>query len=307
MSIGKLPNLKLLYVFATVVKCQGYARAQQELNLTTSAISNYMSELEDKLGFTLCHRGRGGFSLTPKGESFWQQSLNLLNNLDDFDRYTDSLRDEQSGTLRVGIIDAMVTNDEFPLSMAISRFNDTFPQVHINLQIKNPHALLQGILDNELDIAIGNFPIQSNSVVHYPLYREQHWLYCSDQHELFEAKDIQVPHITQARMVTRSYWSSSDLGRRGFRQCTATVESMEAQLLLILSGKYIGYLPDHFAQSWVNNRRLRILLPNKYGYQAPFSMIFRRGRHKEAMIRTMRDILQTRLTLDHSSSRLVMG
>lgn len=307
MSIGKLPNLKLLHVFTTVVKCQGYARAQQELNLTTSAISNYMSELEDKLGFTLCHRGRGGFSLTPKGESFWQQSLNLLNNLDDFDRYTDSLRDEQSGTLRVGIIDAMVTNEELPFSMAISQFNDAFPQVHINLQIKNPHALLQGILDNELDIAIGNFPIQSNSVIHYPLYREQHWLYCSDQHELFNSGALEGLHIAQARMVTRSYWSSSDLGRRGFRQSTATVESMEAQLLLILSGKYIGYLPDHYAQPWVNNHRLRVLLPEKYGYQAPFSLIFRRGRQKEALIRTMRDILQTGSTLVRDSHRLAMN
>lgn len=307
MSMGKLPNLKLLYVFTTVVKCQGYARAQQALNLTTSAISNYMSELEDKLGFTLCHRGRSGFSLTPKGESFWQQSLNLLSNLDDFDRYTDSLRDEQSGTLQIGIIDAMVSNEELPFSQAIRQFNDDFPQVHLHLQVKHPHALLQGILDNELDIAIGNFPLQSNSVVHYPLYHEQHWLYCSDQHALFNQSDIKNPHIAQARMVTRSYWSSSDLGRRGFRQSTATVESMEAQLLLILSGKYIGYLPDHYAQPWLNQQRLRVLLPEQYGYQAPFSLIFRRGRQKEPMIRTLRDILCSYSTLLHDHNQQAVG
>ncbi|MFP1263086.1 LysR family transcriptional regulator, partial [Klebsiella michiganensis] len=47
MSVGKFPNLRLLHVFITVAKYQGFANAQQELNLTVSAISNYMSELEE--------------------------------------------------------------------------------------------------------------------------------------------------------------------------------------------------------------------------------------------------------------------
>ena len=78
MSVGKFPNLRLLHVFITVAKYQGYANAQQELNLTVSAISNYMSELEEKLGIILCRRGRGGFSLTEKGETVLQQSIRKL-------------------------------------------------------------------------------------------------------------------------------------------------------------------------------------------------------------------------------------
>ncbi|EHD19778.1 MULTISPECIES: LysR family transcriptional regulator [Brenneria] len=293
MSIGKLPNLRLLYIFTVVAKHQGYARAQQELNLTISAISNYMSELEEKLGFVLCQRGRGGFALTLKGEAFLQQTLYLMNNLENFDRYTATLQGEQGGTLRLGVLDATVTDPVLSIADAIGRFSDRFPLVHINLQIKSPHALLQGILDNELDVAVGNFPLQGNSVIAHPLYREQHWLYCSDQHELFGVAHPEASHVAQMRMVTRSYWSSSDLGKRGFKQSTATVESMEAQLLLILSGKYIGYLPEHYALPWVQRRRLRALLPTDYGYQAPFSLIFRRGRSKEVLIRAIRDLLRS--------------
>ena len=54
-----LPDLKLLRIFASVVRHQGFATAQQELNLSTSAISTYMSQLEANLGLVLCHRGRG--------------------------------------------------------------------------------------------------------------------------------------------------------------------------------------------------------------------------------------------------------
>ncbi|MCP6330133.1 substrate-binding domain-containing protein, partial [Klebsiella pneumoniae] len=84
----------------------------------------------------------------------------------------------------------------------------------------------------------------------------------------------------------------AELARHGFKHSAATVESMEAQLILVLSGAYIGYLPEHYAQPWVEQKRLRGLLPATFGYQAPFSMILRRGRAKEPLILTFRDLLR---------------
>ncbi|HSX88628.1 MAG TPA: LysR substrate-binding domain-containing protein, partial [Pseudomonas sp.] len=63
----------------------------------------------------------------------------------------------------------------------------------------------------------------------------------------------------------------------------------------ILSGAYIGYLPEHYAQSWVEQGRLRVLLPATFGYQAPFSLILRRGRSREALLQTFRDLLKAQL------------
>ncbi len=221
-----------------------------------------------------------------------QQSLQLLQNMDDFENYACALKGDQAGTLRLGIIDSTVTDPMLSIAESIGRFSDHFPAVHLNLLIRSPHALLQGIQDNELDLAVGNFPMSSSNVISHALYREQHWLYCSDSHELFREHPISVDRIAQMRMVSRSYWNSLELGKRGFKQSIATVDSMEAQLILILSGKYIGYLPEHYALPRVRDRRLRALLPTEYGYQAPFSLIFRRGRSKEILIRTMRDLLR---------------
>ena len=287
MSVGKFPNLRLLHVFITVAKYQGYANAQQELNLTVSAISNYMSELEEKLGIILCRRGRGGFSLTEKGETVLQQSIDLLNSLEDFERNTASLRGEQTGIFNLGVIDSTITDPMLPMSDIIATFSERFPRVQINLQVRSPNALLQGVLNNELDLAVGTFSLQANSVISHPLY-------CGDKHPLFTVKHLTEALISPMRMVTRSYWSSSDLGRKGFKQSEASAESMEAQLMLILSGKYIGYLPEHYALPWVQAQKLRALLPTEYGYQAPFSLIFRRGRSKETLIRAMRDTIRTR-------------
>ena len=148
-------------------------------------------------------------------------------------------------------------------------------------------------------MAIGNFPSSVNNLVEERLYREQHWLYCSHLNPLFQQKHITTEQVIKCGIVTRSYWNNADLRKKGFGHSTATVESMEVQLTLILSGRFVGYLPEHYAQHLVSSGKLRPLLPSEFGYQAPFSLIFKRGRSKEVFIRTMRELL-TKQTADQA-------
>ena len=265
-----LPDLKLLRIFTAVVRYQGFAAAQQELNLSTSAISTYMSQLETQLGISLCHRGRGGFSLTSKGELFHQETLRLLGELEGFERYSAALKGELRGTLNLGVLDSTVSDPALPLAEVIGAYSQEHPGVHLHLSVASPYELQLAVLDNRLDLAIGAFSTRMNGLLYQPLYREQHWLYCSERHPLFTERRIPQEVIAQQRMVGRGYWSQAELARHGFKHSAATVESMEAQLILVLSGAYIGYLPEHYAQPWVDQGRLRVLLPATFGYQAPF-------------------------------------
>lgn len=285
------PDLKLLRIFACVARHQGFAKAQQELNLTLSAISTYMSQLESQLGFKLCERGRGGFSLTEKGELILTEAMRLIGEVDGFGAYAASLKGDLSGNLKLGVLDSTVTDRMLPLSDAIGVFCQRYPAVHLSLFIKNPYDLQEGLLNNELDLAVGFFPTRPPGLVFQPLYREQQWLYCSDRHPLYGQRDIPESLVSELNVVRRSYWSQSELGRHGFKRSVATVDSMEAQLFLILSGGYVGYLPEHYAQAWVDQGRLRVLLPAYFGYQSPFSLVSRRGCGREAPIQVMRDLL----------------
>ena len=42
---------------------------------------------------------------------------------------------------------------------------------------------------------------------------------------------------------------------------------------LILSGQFIGYLPEHYANEWVNKGLLKAILPEQYCYQIPLMLI----------------------------------
>jgi len=238
-----LPDLKLLRVFAAVVRHQGFANAQAELKLSVSAISTYMSQLETQLGVVLCHRGRGGFGLTSRGEHFHQQTLHLLGELEHFQRYAAGIKGELRGTFRLGVLDAMVDHPAFPLTQTIGLYAQKHPAVHLDLSVYSPYELQLALLNDRLDLAAGAAPMRMNGLLYQPLYHEQHWLYCSQRHALFTKPRVNNKQITQQRMVSRSFWNRAELARHGFRHSAATVEEMEAELILILSGAYIGYLP----------------------------------------------------------------
>lgn len=285
-----LPNLKLLQVFTTVVRCQGYSRAQQALNMSTPAISGYMSELEAQLGFVLCQRGRSGFALSARGEQFYAYSLQMLAQLDSWQQQVEALKSEQGGTFSLGVVDATVTDSALDLPGVIACFNQRFPAVFLSLSVRDPSELQQHLLEDRLDLAIGHFPLRISNLVTVPLYEEQHWLYCHPDHPLAQ-RAATMAEIQRSGIVTRRYWNQAELSKRGFRQSTASVESIEAQLTLILSGRYIGYLPAHYAQRWEQEGQLQRLLPEHFHFRAAFSFAFRRGRSREILIRAMREIL----------------
>jgi DNA-binding transcriptional LysR family regulator len=58
----------------------------------------------------------------------------------------------------------------------------------------------------------------------------------------------------------------------GVEKAEAHVANVEAQLILILSGAYIGYLPDHYAAPFVAEDTLRRIDVPRTAYGSPFSL-----------------------------------
>ncbi|TDR13992.1 LysR family transcriptional regulator [Marinomonas communis] len=286
----KRVNIRLLEVFVSVVRHQGYSGAQQDLNLTTSAISNYMSELEEHVGFILCRRGRSGFMLTEKGQKYLQYVETFLEEYDQLEKASLALDGNEVGAFNLAILDATVMDKTLNLPEILRAFHDEFPGTQLNLLTRGPHELVQGVLDERFDAAIGTFPSKVSNLIDIPLYKEQHWLYCSHQHPLFNEHLPSIEEVKKFGVVSRSYWKSADLRKRGFGYSTATVDTMEAQLALILSGRYVGYLPENYAELYMQKNLLKPITPSEFGFQAPFSLVFKRGRARELPIKKLREL-----------------
>ena len=265
-------DLRLIRIFCAITEARGLAGAQLLLNLSQSRISAGLAELEADLGVRLCHRGRSGFALTEAGSTVYAAALDLFEAVDRFSNRAGVVSSNLRRILRIGTVDAVATNPDLPLSAAFASFREQAPTVSIDFVTAGPEDLEAQLIGGSRDLIIVPSLAKRAEFTYAPLHAEKQSLYCSSAHPLARLKDAEIDTaaLSEHAFVARGYLNSSDLKRIGHRGAEATVETMEAQLVLILSGAFIGYLPAHYAEPWVDARRLQALRDDKFGYDSTF-------------------------------------
>ncbi|MEO3417168.1 LysR family transcriptional regulator [Roseovarius sp. CAU 1744] len=272
-------DIHLLTVFNSVVRNGGFSAAQVELGLSQPTISNHITALEERLGVRLCQRGRRGFMLTEKGQMVHRIGEALLDSLDEHSTQLAELKGNLVGRLKIAVVDATTTDRNFKLPLAIKRFTEAAPAVRIDLVISEPQEILHGILDGSQHIGIGSFDNVSNGLRLTDLYEETHALYCADTHSLFNAPAETITDDTLARQVWvhRGYWNKQRRKTLNLSDRDLFVHEIEAQLMLVLSGAYIGLLPLHLAAILEEQGRLRRLPKNQADYTCTMQIVTRSG------------------------------
>jgi biotin operon repressor len=102
-------DIRLLKLFRSVAECGGFSAAESVLGIGRSAISQQMSDLEQRLGLRLCQRGRAGFALTEEGREVYQSTQQLLAALESFRTEVNGLHQHLRGELNIGLTDNLVT------------------------------------------------------------------------------------------------------------------------------------------------------------------------------------------------------
>ena len=251
-------SLKHMQTFCTVVECGGFASAQAALGMSQPAISTHIRDFEIRLGFQLCQRGRSGFSLTEKGEMVYRKCREMLNAVSDFDADLGELRNKLTGTLRVGIVDNTITDEKLPISKALGQFFERQNDVSIKLEVLPPDRLENELLNGAIHLGIGPFQRSDSALNYQLLYRERHCFYFGRQHPLaaIDPADIDWETLQKYPVSSRAYLQHPELPGIANR---AWVSNMEAQAMLIKSGQFIGFLPEHYAQQWLDSGHMKKL------------------------------------------------
>lgn len=269
-------DIKLLRVFYVIAQCGGFSAAQAQLNLSQSAISTRMAQLEARLGCRLCERGRGTFKLTEEGHAVLLASRKLFASLEDFRTEVAEAQGSVTGELRLGIIDNSVTHEDDRIRAAIARFAAAAPNASLNIFIGGAVDLEQQVLDNRLHLAIGLFHHALEGLAYTTLFREEHVLYCATSHPFFDMPDADITagRLREARYVSWGYGEGLPGWKPPFDfKEVASSPYVEGVAYLILSGAYIGYLPSHYARAWVAERRIRPILEKETWRSVDFSLV----------------------------------
>lgn len=271
VSLGQVGDfeIRLLKVFEAVVESGGFSAAESELSIGRSTISTHIANLEDRLDLKLCRRGRGGFSLTEEGVEVYELMKELFVALDGFRSGVNALHVRLTGNLRVIASDAICMDPQARLPEAIAEFTAAAPEVNVLLDVKALNDIERMVLNDEADIGLIPFHRQLSGLNYAPLYADQFHLYCSRAHPLYDSpnSDALLEQVLAAKVVHAGIHTSPEVGSQLADMNKAAISYFyEARLAMILSGAYIGFMPDAFVQQQVASGELRALVPETKHY-----------------------------------------
>ncbi|MFK0309611.1 LysR family transcriptional regulator [Pseudomonas sp. NPDC090233] len=271
--LGQLhdPDLHLLRLFVTVVEAGGFSAAQGVSGLSQPTISQRMAQLEARLGYRLCSRGKRGFRLTEKGELLLDAARALLVSIEQFRQQANGVGGRLLGTVRVGMAENQDPAVSLRLASAISRFRERDESVQLELISAPPAELERLLLEQRLDYAISYFSGNQAAFDYEPLFEERQRLYCAKGHPLFGMTQITREQLLDADQVRHPYRFLKAGEPFQSRRSMAVAEQIESVLTFILSGRHIGYLPCHCAAGWERQGVLRAL-DTELDFGVPFTL-----------------------------------
>ena len=287
-------DLRLLRVFRAVVTCGGFAAAELELNINRSTISRHIKDLESRLGVTLCRRGRGGFALTDEGEQVFASARKMMASVEEFQHEVDELHQRLTGALSIAIFDKTASNPQCHISRAFAELDEQAPDVSPEIYVEPINSIERGVMEGRFHLGIIPNNRPSSSLDYYKLFEEQMYLYCADGHPLFgvAATQLSESRVRDSKFVGIGYHSPNmEMSRSLGLNRGATAHDQEAVAHLVLSGKYLGFLPEHYAKTFIAQGIMRCLLPDCFQYSCEFSAIVRHSPPPSRVVKTLLDAL----------------
>jgi len=255
-------DLRLLKVFVVLARCNGFAAAEVRLGKGKSAISADLTDLEQRLSVRLCQRGRSGFAITDEGRAVLEAAQTLFDGVDEFKDRVNTIAGRLSGELAL-YINYGAACTESPVAVALRSFARAHPSVFIQLISASSADIEQALLQGQADIAVTTLTREYAGLVSHPLFDETLRLYCGRSHPLFGTPDhaLNLDIINKQQIIESNNTTVQKIAgwdRPDFTFAART-NGLEARAIAVLSGVFLGILPDKYAEPWVQAGQMRAL------------------------------------------------
>ena len=145
-------DLRHLRLVAAVAEAGGQTRAARRLNLTQSALSHQLREIEGRIGAPLFVRASRRMVLTPAGERVLASAQRVLHEVDSLER--DLTSGEFAGGAGVVRLATECYTAYHWLPAVLTAFREEWPRVEVRIVPEVTADPVAALLDGALDLAI---------------------------------------------------------------------------------------------------------------------------------------------------------
>ena len=187
-----------LLAFRTLVQTGSFTETARILNLTQSAISHSVKNLETDLRCQLVTRTGRKINITADGEELYKDAQVILHQMEEARNRIQDRSNWGKGRLRIG---ASTTACQHILPNVLREFNECFPDCILNITPADTPELIQKVEMHEIDLAILVDPGAAKDIHMRPLFSDELILVTSPIHNFVQKGSIRMSEISQERLV----------------------------------------------------------------------------------------------------------
>jgi DNA-binding transcriptional LysR family regulator len=246
-------DLRQLTVLVAVAEAGSFSAAARALHTVQSNVSTHVARLERELGVPLVDRASG--ELTEEGLAVVSRARHIQAELDALSTDVAALRDEVSGTARLGCIG---TSARWLVPLVLEEVTRAHPKVHVIVVDATTTSLVPRLLADELDLAVVNLPVSNPDVVVEPLFDEDRILLAPAGHPLAERERVSLLDLARYELLLEPSGTAfrDELDREAAAagvelQAKAEVDGLRLIATLAFEGFGAAIVPATAAPAWL--------------------------------------------------------
>src|SRR5262245_9849466 len=282
-------NLDQLRALETVVELASFTGAARRLNLSQSAVSVQIRELEERCGVRLIERlGKKAYATTA-GREVIERARLVAKEADAITTAMRRFRDGWIGRVHIG---AALTALMYLLPPVLKKLRTEHPGIDLFISNAPTSAMVDGVLRNEMDIGLVTLPVEDSRLVVTPLHIEEMVaIFPAIARDIpkevtpeYAAEQFLVLEFGAVSALIRSWMASRSLAP----QSPMVLSAIEAVKIVISAGMGMSIVP---AMSVAQKSDDIVLRPLNPPLTRTLALIQHRNKPDELALRIVRDAL----------------
>jgi DNA-binding transcriptional LysR family regulator len=288
-----MDKLNSIKAFTKVVQHGSFAAAAREMQLSRSAVSKYVIDLEQELGVQLLVRTTRSASPTENGQAYYERCLAILADLEEADVTVTRLQAEPRGILRVN---APMSFGTLHLGPALSDFMERYAELQIQLILSDQQI---DPVQEGFDVTLRIADLPSSSLIARKI-APAHRVVCASPSYLQRRGTPQRPSdlrehdcLTYGHLATGKQWKLTGPDGEHWISIPWTLCTNNAEVLCdaAVRGRGIALLPTFIAAAELRRGSLQTILESYEAPEISIYAIYPETRHLSVKVRVFIDFL----------------